>query len=569
MNVLIVDDDYVDREHVKRILGRSDPNCQFTEADSVDMGIECFQAQQFDVVLLDYRMPQRDGIELLLELRSGPKGQAAAIVMLSNSDDDELSMSCVRAGAQDFLAKSDLTHVRLRRAILHAQIRYQLEMDLLQSYHEAKRLAEHDSLTGLANRLMFEVALKDGVANNLRGNLKLALLLFDVDNFKFINDSHGHDIGDLLLKELVVRVLDCLRGNELFARLGGDEFAVVLNYLKHERDVSQVAQRILAAFKTPFVLSGIKINVSISIGIVIHPDNSGGAEELFKFADIAMYRAKKLGRNQIVFFEEKMQRAFLARYHIEHQLKDALWEKQFLLHYQPLFEPVQQTLLGFEALIRWQLGDDMRMPDSFIEIAEESGQILGIGRWVIESSLQQLGVWLSHSGSPLTLSINLSPDQFHDKGLIKFIQLCLDKYKIPPEYVTFELTETAFIKNADEHVELLHNISRLGCRIALDDFGTGFSSVSHLHKFPIDTVKIDKSLMLAKKDEKTLALIRGLVVLIRSLGMDIVAEGIETQHSLDLCCDLGIEKVQGYYLARPVPVAEIESLYLNAVKIRK
>jgi diguanylate cyclase (GGDEF)-like protein len=563
MKILIVDDDYVDREHIKRTIRKSDLVSEFTETESVDEALEQFRSQSFDVVLLDYSMPQRDGIELLLELRSEPIERGIAIVMLSNSEDEELAMECVRAGAQDFIPKAEITNVRLRHAIIHAQTRFDLEHKLYQSYRQAKQLAEHDSLTGLANRFLFEETLKMSITNNRRDQFKLAMILFDIDHFKYVNDNHGHDIGDLLLKQTVERVQQCLRGNELFARLGGDEFAIIISNLSQEQDVSNVAQRILHSVEKPFIISGIEVRVSLSIGIAIHPDNSLQSEELYKFADIAMYRAKKLGRNQIVFFEEAMQQQFLHRYKIEHQIKNALKNNEFQLQYQPIFESDSGALTGFEALIRWQQNGTLVMPDAFIGVAEESGSITEIGRWVTETALQQLQRWNPYSTMPLSMSINLSAIQFRDPGLAVFIDQTLRKYQITPKLVEFELTETAFIENSDEHIKLLEEISALGCRIALDDFGTGFSSISHLHKFPIDTVKIDKSLMLAQKDEKTLTLIKGLVVMIQTLGMEIVAEGVETETSLDLCEELQIERVQGYYFSPAINENEIEVRYLS------
>ena len=213
------------------------------------------------------------------------------------------------------------------------------------------------------------------------------MLLFDIDHFKSINDIHGHDVGDLLLKNLVKRVSVCLRGSELFARLGGDEFAIVLSNVRRENSVSHVAQRILKSLEQPFVFSDIEITVSVSIGIAVYPDNSVQSDELFKFADIALYRAKKNGRNQAVFFEEDMQRQFLHRYKVEHQLQNAIKREQFKLHFQPIFSPQQGRLKGFEALIRWHVDSELQLPDTFIEIAEESGQILDIGRWVIANAL--------------------------------------------------------------------------------------------------------------------------------------------------------------------------------------
>lgn len=569
MNVLIVDDDYVDREHIKRTLLKGDAACRFTETESVDEAIESFREQQYDVVLLDYRMPQRDGIELVLELRNVRVEHSVAIVMLSNSEDDEIALECVRAGAQDFLVKSEISTSRLRRAIQHAQSRFALEQKLLQSYRDARQLAEQDTLTGLANRFVFEENLRLGIANNQRQGHKLALMLFDLDHFKFVNDNYGHDVGDVLLKCVVERVRQCLRGNELFARLGGDEFAIVLSNLKRAQSVSNVARRVQKALEKPFDIAGIEARIGVSIGIAIHPDNSVQGDELLKFADIAMYRAKKLGRNRIVFFEEAMQQQFLQRYEVENKLKEALQNDQLRLQYQPIIACGDERLLGFEALLRWQIEPGRTLfPDAFIAIAEETGQIIQIGRWVIEQSLAQLQQWQRRSATPLQLSINLSAVQLHDPKLLQHITACLKKNRVPATRVEFEITETAFIDYAEEHAGLLQKIVALGCRVALDDFGTGFSSVSHLHRFPIDTVKIDKSLMMAPKDDKTLALIRGLALMIQTLGIEIVAEGIEEQSSLQLCQQLNIDRVQGYYFSRPLAPPDIESGLLAAPALK-
>ena len=254
MNILIVDDDIVDREDIKRALRKSSTECNFVEAESVDEGLLAFEKQQFDVVLSDYRMPQRDGIELLLALRSASIDNSVAIIMLSNSEETDLALACVRAGAQDFLLKSEVTASRIQRAILQAQARFELEQKLNKSYQQAKDLAEHDSLTGLANRYSFEEALRLSITEKPRNNDKLALTLIDLDNFKFINDSHGHDVGDELLKQFATRVCHCLRGNEVFARLGGDEFAIILNNLHTVDNATRVTQRILRCLDEPFIL---------------------------------------------------------------------------------------------------------------------------------------------------------------------------------------------------------------------------------------------------------------------------------------------------------------------------
>jgi diguanylate cyclase (GGDEF)-like protein len=561
LNILIVDDDVVDREDLIRTLNKANSGCHIVEAESVDEGLAAFKAERFDVVLLDYRMPKRDGIELLLELRSALVDHSVAVIMLSNSEESDLALECIKNGAQDFLLKSEVTSSRLQRAILQSQTRFELEKKLYKSYQEARELAEHDSLTGLANRYAFEEILRLNITQQPRDDAKLALILFDLDNFKFINDNHGHDIGDLLLKQVSSRVDKCLRENELFARVGGDEFAIILSHLKSIDNATRVTQRILNCFDEAFSISGIEIKMGASIGIAIFPDNSLSATELFKYADIAMYRAKKLGRNQICYFETEMQKQFLEQYQIEANLVGALERDEFILHYQPIVDTATSQVIGFEALIRWKFQNTLHFPDSFIPIAESSRAIIDIGRWVIAQAISQISIWNLHNDKALSIAINLSSVQLADKTLISFIKSIIEKYQVPPALIEFELTETALLDNSSQAIAVIESISQLGCHIALDDFGTGFSSVSHLQNFPINTVKIDKSLMLASNEPKTRALIDGLTAMLHSLGLNIVAEGIENENNLRLCQQLNIQRIQGYFFSKPLSTGCIEKKY--------
>lgn len=562
MNILIVDDDIVDRESIKRILNQSTTQWDFVETESVDEGLAAFAKQKFDVILLDYRMPQRDGIELLLELRNAPLEYSVAIIMLSNSEETELALKCVRAGAQDFLLKSEVTSSRLQRAILQSKARYELEQQLHSSYQKAKKLAEHDALTGLANRYSFEEALHMNITQKPRDQSKLALTLFDLDNFKFINDTHGHAVGDEILKQVAQRVSLCLRGNEVFARLGGDEFAIILSNLHSVDNATRVTQRVLNSLDEPFNVSGIVIKVGASIGIAMYPDNSINANDLLKYADIAMYRAKKLGRNQICFFEEEMQEQFLQRYQVEANLIGAVERNEFVLHYQPIFETATTKVIGFEALIRWNFQNKLYFPESFIAIAECSHAMLDIGRWVIEQAIYQISVWNLRNRKSFSMAINLSSIQLADKTLVSYIKSMMEKYHVQAELIEFELTEIALLENSKQAVKTLEALSDLGCRISLDDFGSGFSSVAHLQNFPINTVKIDKSLLIASEQPKTRALIEGFSAMLHSLALNIVAEGIESEPSLQLCQKLNIQRAQGYFLSKPIEAASIEENYL-------
>ncbi len=571
MNILIVDDDVIDQKHLKHILLEGDPASSIDFADTVDAGLNAFKAVNYDVVLLDYHMPQRTGIEMLLELKGDPEyiDTNMAFVMMSGSDDEKLAKSCIESGAHDCIIKSDITTSVLKRAIFNARSRFVLQKELQKSYQKVKELAETDSLTKLANRHFFDESLKIELSSSARKSTKMALLLIDIDHFKYINDNHGHDIGDLLLQRMVKRIQGCLRGSEIFCRLGGDEFAITLRDLKYIKDVDPIASRIMKVMETPFIINNISVTVSTSIGISIYPDDSSNAEDILKHADIAMYRAKSLGRNQFCYFEIKMQEQFLKRYNIEKELRDSITTETFVLHYQPLVNPFTKALVGFEALIRWPRGDTLVAPNEFIPIAENSRLIIDIGDWIIDNSLNQLAKWnatnTSHNIPSLpSLAINLSPVQLKDKHLIKNISLCLQKHSISPQQVCFELTETALLLDSEESAKVLNDLSALGCKIALDDFGTGFSSISYLQNFPIDIVKIDKSLLsTSSKNIDNKKLLRALVFMIQTLELEIIAEGVESKEHLDLYCELGVNKVQGFFFSKALPVVEINEHYFK------
>ena len=276
-----------------------------------------------------------------------------------------------------------------------------------------------------------------------------------------------------------------------------------------------------------------------------------------------MYRSKRLGRNQICYFEDEMQKQFLQRYQVEANLIGAVVRNEFILHYQPIFETATSNVIGFEALIRWNFQDELLYPDSFITIAECSRVIIDIGRWVIEQAIYQLSIWNLRESKSYMIAINLSSVQLSDRNLVQFIKDALKKYHVSPKLIELELTETALLENSKQAIKTLESLSDLGCRIALDDFGSGFSSVSHLQNFPITTVKIDKSLILASGEEKTQALISGLSAMLHSLSLDIVAEGIENEQILQLCQQLKIQRAQGYYFSKPLDVKSIEEKYFN------
>ena len=563
MNILLVDDDSVDREIVKRALRSSADISSITEAKTAEEGLIALENKQFDVILLDYMMPQIDGIEMVITLRNKPNLGDTAIVMISMSDDEQLAIECLQAGAQDFVAKTEISPGKMKRAIVQAQKRFELEKKLFDSYCQVRELAEKDSLTGLSNRYHFEKALKIYLSNNIRSNKNVALLLLDLDHFKNINDSYGHDAGDELLKKVVDIINDCLRGNELFARLGGDEFAILLSGISDVKEASKVAERIIGSLEDPLHVKGNKVQCGVSIGIAMHPENASTSESLVKYADIAMYRAKHQGRNRYCFFQETMQQQLSRAYQIKMELDEAIKKQSFELHYQPVINTQDKEIVGVEALIRWPSSSVNSTPDEFIPIAEESRSIIKLGQWVFDTAIEQLASWQKDYKSTLTMAINISAVQLSDDSLASCIQGSLKRHGVSPEHLILEITETALFSRSENAKTCLQRLSELGCKIALDDFGTGYSSISHLMNYPINIVKFDKTMLPeSNQSDRYTALMRGLSSMVNIIGLDIIAEGVETEFHWSLCEELSIKELQGFYFSKPLLSSELTANWL-------
>lgn len=429
------------------------------------------------------------------------------------------------------------------------------------------QLAMHDTLTSLANRLQFEKALKKTVSIAEDKNQKLGLLFVDLDEFKQVNDNLGHDIGDRLLQEVAKRLYSCVRKNDFIARLGGDEFAVILGHIKDNEEAGVVAQKIIDRLSSPFKLGNYHVRVSASVGIACYPRAAKTSAELLKAADIAMYRAKELGRNNYQYFSEKVKAQNLYRSKIENELTDALTNKEFTLMYQPKFNLAKKELTGFEILLRWEnprLG--ITMPDDFVHIAEETGILIPIGEWTIQEASEQFGKWRKELGIDYKLSINLSPKQLLKKNLPNLLTSALKANNIPAKQLEIELTESAIMSEAEveESLKKLHGI---GITVAIDDFGTGYSSLSRLRYLPINTLKIDKSFITELSENKNDAIItQSILALGKSLNLTVIAEGIETKEQLEFLQENNCDEGQGHYFSPPLTAKEMTEYLLKNTK---
>lgn len=424
------------------------------------------------------------------------------------------------------------------------------------------QMATHDALTGLPNRNLLQDRIEQALAQDTRSHSKMAVLFIDLDHFKIINDSLGHDIGDLLLKAVAERLLACVRNEDTVARQGGDEFIVVLNTIVESLDAAVVAQKILDALMQPYRIHKHELHIGGSIGIAVFPDDGTTAETLLKNSDVAMYHAKENGRNNFQFFTDELNKSAHERHTLGLDLRHALERNELTLHYQPVMDMPDNQLHSVEALLRWQHPEHkLIVPDKFINLAEETGLIIPIGEWVIKTVCLQIKNWQEQGYNIPRVAINLSGRQFCDKELTKNISRILNETGVEAKYIALEITESMLIDNIERVIETLNGLSEMGLHISIDDFGTGYSSLSYLKRFPIHTLKIDRSFVRdIATDKNDHTIVAAIIAMAHSLDMDVIAEGIETEEQLNLLIAQKCNHYQGYYFGKPVPAAEIERI---------
>ena len=426
-----------------------------------------------------------------------------------------------------------------------------------------RRLAHSDSLTGLANRLHLANRIDDAVEQLHIGPTDsdgIALLLLDLDGFKAVNDSFGHALGDELLTMVARRLRGSLRPNDVGARLGGDEFAVLLEGVDHEQALA-AAHRVLAAISTPFVLSRSTVAISASIGLV-HATDARDSQDLMRDADVAMYRAKADGKSRVVSFERSMQDRVIGRLQLETELRRSVDQRDFVLHYQPLIDLDTLSVVGVEALIRWQHPTrGLLAPAEFIDVAEDTGLIVPIGRWVIDQATHDAAGWQASSGLPLSIAVNLSPRQLHDPELVQCTAEALANAGLAPETLIIEITENLLLKDTELARARLAELRALGVKVAVDDFGTGYSSLAYLDQYPVDILKIDRSFVdPLGGNARSAALVRSIIDMASALDIDAIAEGVEDAGQLATLQSLGCRLAQGFFFARPRPAVDIAGL---------
>jgi diguanylate cyclase (GGDEF)-like protein/PAS domain S-box-containing protein len=434
---------------------------------------------------------------------------------------------------------------------------------LMEHETHLKYLAHHDALTGLPNRWLYNDRVKHAIDRAQREDGLLSVLLLDLDRFKIINDSLGHEIGDRFLKSIATRAQRAIRDSDTFARLGGDEFVVLLEDVEDPQDVIMVAQKLQAAISKPVQLENHNLHSSASIGISMYPEDGEHVDELLRCADAAMYRVKEQGKNNFQFYTKEMNNRAVELLELENDMHHAIDEEQFLLHFQPQISLSDFRIVGLESLVRWhhpQKG--MISPGDFIPIAEESGMILELGEWVLMESCRQAKQWLDNGYQFGRVAVNLSAKQFHRSDIVYQVKQALKKYHLPPDNLELEITEGIAIENIEVTIETLNELKSLGIHLAIDDFGTGYSSLSYLKRFSIDKLKIDKSFVDdILTDEGGAAIATSTIALAHQMGLQVIAEGVETEQQACYLQEHKCDEAQGYLYSRPLSNKDAENFF--------
>jgi diguanylate cyclase (GGDEF)-like protein len=433
---------------------------------------------------------------------------------------------------------------------------------LRQRQSHLQQLAHFDSLTRLPNRTLFYDRLSQALHYAHRTKENVAVIFIDLDHFKDVNDTLGHRVGDLLLKDVADRLVDLIRGSDTVARLGGDEFTIFAQDVGNPGNACRVAQKIVEVFTEPFQLDGQQVYITASIGVTMYPTDGETVDELLKNADLAMYQAKEKGKNAFHLFNQDMQQRASQRLLLGNDLRHALEAGELSVCYQPKIDLLTGRLTGVEALVRWQHPLQGPIPpSSFIPLAEETGLIFPLGEWVLRTACQQGQAWQAAYGQGLRVAVNLSAVQFKRQDVVRTIGSILQETGLGPEFLEVELTETTLMQGNESTIKALLELRQMGIGIAIDDFGTGYSSLSYLRRFPIDTLKIDKSFTWnITKNEHDSVIIAAIIAMARGLKLNVVAEGVETVDQLRYLQEHGCNEVQGYLLSRPVPAHELDGL---------
>lgn len=567
-NLLIIDDEWQIRSLLVDLLG-SVYRC--SEAGSAEEALQALSHEAFDLVISDIDMGGMSGLELVPRVHS--IAPDTVVVMISGNQDIEFAIKALRVGAFDYITKPiDIRHVEasVERALKHSNLlkekrlyKEQIENLLQQRTAEVDWLAYYDTVTQLPNRALFEDRLAQAVAIARATDQSLGVLFISLDQFKKVNDSLGHGPGDSLLREFGERLKSCIGKSDTVARFGSDEFALLRTQIDGTKDVMETIGLLGQVLKFSFALPGHELFGTASVGISMFPFDGDDSQTLLKNAGAALYKAKKSGGANYQFFTADMHELATRRLALETNLRRAIQNEEFLVHYQPRVSVDSLAITGVEALVRWQhpqLG--LVSPSEFIPLAEDTGLIIPIGEWVLRHACTQAQDWQERGFAPIQMSVNISARQFHDRDLSETVIRILDETGLAAKHLDLEVTESSIMQNAEFAAGVLNRLKSMGVNLSIDDFGTGFSSLASLKRLPIDVLKVDQSFVRdLTTDPDDAALVMAIITLAHNLRLRVIAEGVETAEQLRFLQLLRCDEIQGYLFSRPRPAADLVELF--------
>lgn len=562
--ILIIDDNEEDQFVYTRYLTRAFGKINITTVSTAGSGILFLKENKVDCILLDYNLPDTNGIKCLQRIKQ-EFDILIPIIMLTGEGNEKIATEAIRSGATDYLIKGEIAESMLKQAVLNAIEKGALATQLHEQEKKITHIAYHDYLTGLSNRLHFDQLSLKVLERAQKNKSKFSIILSDLDRFKQINDSLGHDAGDMLLQEIANRFKKILVNSEGFARLGGDEFILLIENVEQTQ---QIAEAIVDSLHSPFIIKGQSITVTISQGISIYPDDGNTVYELFKNADIAMYQAKSLGKNIINYFHKENSLTISNDLVLENAIRHGMLHKEFYLKYQPILDLVTGNIYGVEVLLRW--GNEKYKNISItkiIQICEESGIIHSLGDWVTKEALKQLKIWHQISpGIDFKVSINLSPIQLDQQNWFEKTAKFIKDSELNPNQLVFELTESVLATDFENARMQINNLCQIGCNVHIDDFGIGHSPLYLLRDLPISGMKIDKSYIDSiTTNQKHLIIVNIIIKMAEKLNFTVIIEGIETVEQYELLKKNPRVKGQGFFLEPPMTAEEITRKYVEKI----
>ena len=554
--VVLADDDPSIRLMVRHVLESED--FDIVEASDGLEAIKAVEKHHPALILLDAVMPGIDGFTTCQQIKE--KGHTdIPVMMITGLDDDASVERAYEVGAIDFITKP------IKWAVLKHRVKSVVSKVIAE--RKVQLLAYKDSLTSLPNRLLFADRLEQAVVRSERSRTSMALMLIDIDDFKLVNDSFGHDAGDKLIKAVGQLISKSLRRADTIARLGGDEFAVIIEGIESADDAISIADNLTTILEHNVRLDDQETYTSASIGIAVYPDDGKDARTLLKNADTAMFRAKESGRHCFQFYKPEMSVSAMERLELENSLKAAFENDEFVINYQPIIDIHKNEITGVEALLRWQHPEKgMIQPEEFVGVIEDCGLIIALGEWMINSVCKQVRTWQDAGLKEQSVSINLAPRQFTEQDLVAVFKQAISEYDIEASSLAVEITELTLIDNLGEVESTLKKLREMGMKVLLDDFGTGYASLAYLKEFPVDIVKIDRDFVAGIPDNREdSAIVEAISGLTRGLKLALLAEGVENERQLDMLKGLGCQYGQGYYWSKAIPGDEYEQFYMNQI----